>query len=119
MPYKDPPSKRKWERQHRVQRLARRREQRQVNVARKQARPEAPRANPGGASLLLPVVAGGSLAAYNPGLGIGAGGLILLSAVIYKKAWEWWIVGALILALGFFFYWSNQSAEKQSSTNQE
>jgi hypothetical protein len=113
MPYKDPQNKREWEWQHRVRRLARRRELRQIDGARKQARPEALGVNDRGASLLLPVVAGGALAAHNPKLAMGAGGLMLLSAVIYKKGWDWWIVAILILALGLFFYWSKQSAEKR------
>ncbi len=60
------------------------------------------------------MVAGGALAAYNPKLAMVAGGLTLLVAVIYKKSWSWWITGALILALGYFFYWSKQSAETRS-----
>ena len=67
-----------------------------------------------GAEFVLPLVAGGALAAYNPKLAMGAGGLTLAVAAIYKKGWTWWIVGVLIVALGFFFYWSDQNAEKQS-----
>lgn len=108
MPYKDPQNKKEWEQQHRVKRLARRRALRQSDAARKQAPPEAPRANASGGSLLFPVIAVGALAAYNPELAMGAGGLMVLSAVIYKKGWSWWIVGTLIIALSFFFYWSKQ-----------
>jgi len=109
MPYKDPQAKREWEQQHRTQRLARRRELRSIETSRKQAYPEAF----GTVSFLVPVVAGGALAAYSPELAIGAGGLTLAIAGIYKKGWTWWIVGVLMLALGFFFYWNEQNAEKQ------
>jgi hypothetical protein len=84
MPYKNLQSKREWELQHRVQRLARRRELRQIDAAWKQAQPEALGVNDPEPSLLLPVVAGGALAAHNPKLAMGVGGLMLLSAVIYK-----------------------------------
>jgi hypothetical protein len=110
MPYKDPQAKKEWERLHRPQRLARRRELRSIETARKQAYPR----TFGAISLLAPVVAGGALAAYSPELAIGTGGLTLAIAGIYKKGWAWWIVGVLIVALGFFFYWSDQNAEKQS-----
>jgi hypothetical protein len=110
MPYKDPQAKREWERLHRPQRLARRRELRSIETARKQAYPAAFSA----VSFLVPVVAGGALAAYSPELAIGTGGLTLAIAGIYRKGWTWWIVGVLIVALGFFFYWSDHNAEKQS-----
>ena len=112
MPYKDPQKKREWERQHRVQRLARRRELRQIEGVRKQAQPKALGVNDSGASLLVPLV--GTLAAYSPKLAMGVGGLTLLLATIYKKGWSWWIMGTLILALALFFHWGNQSAETQS-----
>jgi hypothetical protein len=110
MPYRDPQAKREWERQHRSQRLARRRQLRQIEAAQKEAQPE----TFGGISFLVPVVAGGALAAYSPKLAIGTGGLTLAIAGIYKKGWTWWIIGVLIIALGFFFYWSDQDGEKQS-----
>jgi hypothetical protein len=65
-----------------------------------------------GAGFLLPLVAGGALAAYNPKLGMGVGGLTLVVAAIYKKGWSWWIVGIVVLVLGFFFQWNNQSAKE-------
>jgi hypothetical protein len=114
MPYKDPHKKREWESKHRSERLARRRELRRSNAARKDARPRELRAQPSRVNVLVPVVAAGALAAYNPKLAVGVGGLTLLLAAIYKKGWSWWIVGALILALGLFFHWSDQSAETQS-----
>lgn len=112
MPYKDFQHKKEWERQHRPQRLARRRQLRRIEAAREEAQPEALRTQDGGAGFLLPVVAGGVLAAYNPKLAMGAGSLTLLVAALYKKGWTWWIVGMTILAFGLFFQWNNQSAKK-------
>ena len=112
MPYKDAKRKTEWERLHRPQRLARRRELRRIEAARKEAQPEPLRVHDQGTRVLLPVLAGGALAAYNPKLAMGAGGLTLLAAVIYKKGPTWWIVGALILLLGLFFQWNDQSAKK-------
>jgi hypothetical protein len=65
-----------------------------------------------GGGFLLPVAAGGVLAAYNPKLAMGAGGLTLLLAAVYKKDWSWWIVGMLILALGLFFQWNDRDEKK-------
>ena len=95
MPYKDPELKKKWEQGHRSQRIARRRELRKIEAARVTAQPRTPKAH--GAYILLPLVVGGALAAYNPKLAMGAGGLTLLVAVRYKKDWRWWLVGALVL----------------------
>lgn len=58
------------------------------------------------------MAAGGVLAAYNPKLAMGAGGLTLLLAAVYKKDWSWWIVGMLILALGLFFQWNDRDEKK-------
>jgi hypothetical protein len=112
MPYKDLERKREWERQHRSQRLARRRELRQIATARKEAHPEAITTQHSGAGFLLPVVAGGALAAYSPKLGMGVGGLMLLVAAIHKKGGSWWIVGIIILVLSLFFQWNDQTEEK-------
>jgi hypothetical protein len=112
MPYKDMERKREWEQEHRPQRLARRRELRQIEAARIAAQPEALRGQDGGASILLPLIAGGALAAYNPKLAMGAGGLTLLVAALYKKGWSWWIAGVLILLVGLFFQWNEQSTKK-------
>jgi hypothetical protein len=112
MPYKDPERKRQWERLHRSGRLARRRELRQAEAAREAAQPDAARLQTGAGSLLLPLAAGSALAVYNPKLAIGAGGLTLAAAALYKKDWSWWIVGALILVIGLFFQW-NQKTEKK------
>lgn len=110
MPYKDPQAKREWERLHRPQRLARRRELRSIEAERKEAQPN----GLDGVSFLFPLVAGGALAAYNPKLAMGAGGLTLAVAAIFKKGWSWWLLGGLLLALGLFFYWGNPDEEKQS-----
>jgi hypothetical protein len=110
MPYKDPQAKREWERQHRSERLARRRELRRNETPRKEAHPEAV----GAVSFLIPVVAGGALAACSPKLAIGAGSLTLAIAGIYKKGWNWWVVGIIIIALGLLFYWIDPKDSKPS-----
>ena len=112
MPYKDPQRKMEWERRHHSQRLARRRELRQIEAAWKEAHPEAVALRDSGAGFLLPMVAGGALAAYNPRLAIGVGGVTLLLAAIYKKDLSWWIVGGVTLTLGLFFHWNHQSTKK-------
>jgi hypothetical protein len=40
---------------------------------------------------------------YHPGLAVGVGGVTLLVAAIARKGPGWWIVGVIILVLGFFF----------------
>ncbi len=112
MPYKDPERKKEWERLYRSKRLARRRQLRQAEATREEAQPEARRRLGGAGSLLLPVAAGGALAAYNPKLAITAGGFTLAAASLYKKDWSWWIVGLLISVIGLFFQW-NQKKEKE------
>ena len=112
MPYKDPERKRQWERLHRSKRIARRRELRQAEAAREDARPDVPRLQVGASSLLLPLAAGSGLAVYNPKLAIGAGGFTLLFAAVYKKDLSWWIAGVFILVLGLFFQW-NDKTEKE------
>ena len=112
MPYKDPQRKLEWEQQHRSQRLARRRELRQIEAAWKEAHPEASRVHGTVASFLLPLAAGGALATYDPKLAMGAGGLTLLVASAYKKDLRWWIAGLLILAAGIFIQWIKQSAKE-------
>jgi hypothetical protein len=108
MPYKDPYHKRQWESQHRARRLARRRELRRIAVERKAAQPEPPGTQESAAGILwLPVAGGVALAAFNPKLAIGAGGLTLAAAATLKKSWAWWMVGLVALALGLFFQWNN------------
>jgi hypothetical protein len=113
MPYKDPEHKKQWERLHRSARLGRRRELRQAEAAWEESRPESQELHGCGASgLLLPLAAGSALAAYNPKLAIGAGGLTLVAAVAFKKDWRWWILGTLVLVIGLLFQW-NQETEKK------
>jgi hypothetical protein len=116
MPYKDPERKREWERLHRPQRLARRRELRQIDAVERPPYSRAAKVEFGNSALLIPIVAGGALAAYNPKLGLAAGGLTLTSAAIFKKGWAWWLVGCVILALGLFFYWRDQQDSETNST---
>jgi hypothetical protein len=109
MPYRDPEAKKEWEQEHRSQRLTRRRELRQIEAAWKEAHPEVQNS---GASFLLPLAAGGTLAACDPKLAMGAGGLTLLLAALCKKDRSWWILGILILALGLFFQWNAKDEKK-------
>src|SRR5260370_99768 len=86
MPYKDPLRKEEWEEQHRLQRLARRRELRRIEKIRQEAHPELARVQTDGSDFLVPlVVAGCGLALCEPMIGVGVGGLTLLFAVLYKK----------------------------------
>jgi hypothetical protein len=61
MPYKDMERKKEWEQEHRSERLARRRQLRQIEAARIAAQPEAFSGHDGAAGILLPLVAGGAL----------------------------------------------------------
>ncbi len=113
MPYKDPTRKKEWERLHRPERIARRRELRQREVVEISA-PEATVPTLDGDSALLPIVgglAGLGLAAYQPKVAIGAGGLTLLIAAAFKKGSTWWILGMIILVLGIFFLWIERDEE--------
>ncbi len=56
MQYKDPERKKEWERLHRPQRLARRRELRRNETVE---RPTRPRTEFGNSALLIPIIAGG------------------------------------------------------------
>ena len=112
MPYKDAKGKTEWERLHRPQRLARRRELRKIEAAWNEAHPGVPRTAGTAANFLLPLAAGGVLATYDPKLTMGAGALTLLVASVYKKDGRWWIAGILILAVGIFSQWIKQGAKK-------
>lgn len=61
---------------------------------------------------MLPMIAGGALAAYNPMLAIGAGGLTVFVAATYKKDWRWWLVGIVLLALGVYFQLNKNDENK-------
>lgn len=115
MPYKDPERKREWERLHRSQRLARRRQLRQTQAVEHQPQPEAAKVEFGNSALLIPIVAGGALAAYSPKAGLAVGSLTLGSAAIFKKGWAWWLVGCVILLVALFFYWKDQQDSKTNS----
>jgi hypothetical protein len=114
MPYTDPQRKQEWEQQHRAQRLARRRQLRHIERTRLETVSAAgvPEANKS-ALVWAPLIVGGAVASYDPKLAIGAGGLTLLIAVIGKKGAGWWIVGAIVLVIGFFFYWNGQNEEEK------
>lgn len=59
MPYKDLEGKREWERQHRSQRIARRRELRRIEAVHNPAQPVTPKIEGSGTGVLgLPVVGG-------------------------------------------------------------
>lgn len=112
MPYKDPEQKRAWERLHRFQRLARRRELRRTEAAREQASPEDGSSGAIETVFLLPVAAGSALAAYNPKLAMLTGGGTLVVAGLFKKGLSWWIFGALLLAFGLFMQLSGKKRTK-------
>jgi len=100
VPYRDPEGKREWELRHRAERLGRRRELRRIQAAQ----PTQPKVDTDGdAVLLIPLLAGGALAAYSPQLALAAGGLTLLAAMHYRKGWQWWLVGALTVLLAVVF----------------
>src|SRR5262249_28768920 len=107
MPYKNPERKKEWERLHRVERLERRRELRRVQTLEQVTRPGATRQASGGVGFLVPLIAGGVLAAYNPKIGMGAGGLTLVVAGIWKKNWAWWLVGCVTLFVALLFYFTD------------
>jgi cell division protein FtsW (lipid II flippase) len=119
MPYKDLERKKEWERLHRPERLARRRELRRIEAAQQAARPETPSTQHDGLGFLIPIVVGGALAAYDPKLGMGAGSLALAIAAVFKKSWRWWVVGIVILAVALFFYWDNQTSAELRSGEKE
>lgn len=58
MPYKDPERKKEWERLHRVERLARRGQLRQIEAAERQPQPDAAKVEFGNSALLIPVIVG-------------------------------------------------------------
>jgi hypothetical protein len=113
MPYKNPLQKKEWEQQHRPQRLARRHELRRIAKSRQEVRPESASAQSGGVGFLFPlVVAGSAFALYEPRVAVGAGGLTLILAALYKKGSSWWILGIVILAIGLFAHVNDLNTEK-------
>lgn len=115
MPYKDLERKKEWERLHRPQRLARRRELRRVRAAAQTTRPAAIRPTHGRGLFLVPLITGGALASQSPKLGIGAGALVLVVAAIYKKGWAWWAVGCVTLLVALLFYFTGRDTPDTSS----
>jgi hypothetical protein len=111
MPYKDLEQKKQWEREHRFERIARRRELRQIEAANAETRPDTPEPLDAKVIFLLPMVAGAALAAYNPKLAMGAGGLTLCWAAFYKKGGTWWFAAVLLIVFGVFFLWNEQTSE--------
>ena len=88
MPYKDPQRKREWEQQHHRRRVTRRRELRRVQAARKAAQSAPQTAE------------------------MGAGGLTLLLAALYRKGWIWWVMGTIILVIGLSFRRNKKNEKK-------
>ncbi len=115
MPYKDPERKKEWERLHRVERLVRRRELRRIEAAQQAARPKASSKGYNQTGFLAPLVVGGALGAFSPELGIALGGLTLVIAAMYKKGWQWWLVGIVVLVVALFFYFQDQNADGSRS----
>lgn len=111
MPYKDLERKKEWERLHRPQRLARRQELRRIQAAQEEARPKVTGNEQIGAGFLIPLVAGGTLAAFNPKLGMAVGGITLAIAAVAKKGWQWWIVGIVVLIVALFSHYSDENAD--------
>jgi hypothetical protein len=108
MPYKDPQRKKEWERRHRLQRLARRRDLRRIEAADNATQPTP--ASPGdkAVSPWQLLGGGGALALCSPTLGLGAGALILIVAAFQKRSWQWWAIGAAIALCALFLQSSNK-----------
>ena len=118
MPYTDPQHKQDWERQHRTQRLARRRELRRIEKTRLQSVGTAAAPESNNSSLVwVPILVGGALAAYDPKLAIGAGSLTLLAAAIGKQRAAWWIVGAIILVIGLLTHLNGSKEGSNESSS--
>ena len=120
MPYKDPERKKQWERLHRPERVARRRELRRIETVQSSVtRPEKTIKQHGeavaAASFLVPLAIGGTLTALNPELGMGLGGLTLVIAAIYKKGWQWWIVGIIVLVMALLLYFEDRNGDGSRS----
>jgi hypothetical protein len=87
--------------------MARRRELRGIAAAQRATRPDATSTEHNVAGSLIPLVAGGALAAYSPKLGMAAGGGTLVIAAVWKKDWAWWLVGCVTLFIALLFYFTN------------
>jgi cell division protein FtsW (lipid II flippase) len=58
---------------------------------------------------------GVGLAAASPELGMAFGGLTVIAAAIYKKGWQWWIVGIVVLISALFFYLDTQNKSRSGA----
>jgi len=116
MPFKDPERKKEWERRHRLERLTRRRELRRIQSAQQATRSEAIRTGHGGGLFLVPLIAGGALAACSPKIGMAAGGGTLAVAAIFKKGWAWWVVGCGTLLVALLFYFTDRDTQETTSS---
>lgn len=104
MPYKDLQRKKEWELRHRPARLARRRELRRIQAARKAMQP---------ASFpWILLIAAGALASYSPAASLAAGALTLVIAALGNKRWQWWVLGASVLILSIFFLSRGANAQE-------
>ena len=117
MPYKDPERKKEWERLHRPERLARRRELRRIERATQDTLRMAPKVEVGAAAVLIPAIAGGPVAVHSPRLGIAIGGLTPVSSAVLKKGWAWW-VGCAVLIVALLFNKRNQQASESNQRKQ-
>jgi hypothetical protein len=77
---------------------------RQIEAVEPELRQNAQKIEVGTSALLIPLIAGGALAPYNPKIGFAVGGLTLASSAIFKKGWASWLVGSVILVLALFFW---------------
>ncbi len=102
MPYKNPVRKAQWERLHRAERLARRRELRRLEVAT--VAPGGPRIgpNPRASFLWLPLAVGAGVSFFKPRWGLAIGGGTILYAVIRGRNWAWYFAGAALIAISIW-----------------
>jgi hypothetical protein len=98
MPYKDLRHKREWERRHRSERRARRRELRRIEGTLKATQVPSGHRDNGNDSPWRLLAGGGVLALYNPALALGVGSLTLIVAALRNKSWRWWVIGAAVVA---------------------
>jgi hypothetical protein len=106
MPYKDVERKQEWERQHRAERLARRRERRRLEAGNP---PDPPMTDGGqnkGGGFVFTLAAASAVAAYNRKPAVGAGAIMAALAAYFKMDRDWWIAGVLLLVVGVFIQWN-------------
>ena len=46
---------------------------------------------------------------------MGAGGLTLVAAAVWKKNWTWWLVGCVVLLIGLLFYFTENEKTDDSA----